>query len=31
MGVVPGVVVDEGGSVGETCDLIAVVPPTHDD
>lgn len=31
MGVVPGVVVDEGCSVGETCDLVAVIPPTHDD
>lgn len=31
MGVVPGVVVDQCGSIGETGDLIAVVPPTHDD
>lgn len=31
MGVVPGVVIDEGGPVRESCDLIAVIPPTHDD
>lgn len=28
--VVPGVVVDQGGAVSHTTDLVAVVPPRHD-
>lgn len=30
VGVVPGVVVDEDGSVTHTSDLVAVIPPGHD-
>lgn len=30
MGVIPGVVVDQDSSVGETSDLVTVIPPGHD-
>lgn len=30
VGVVPGVVVDQGGTVSHTTNLVAVIPPRHD-
>lgn len=31
VGIVPSVIVNQGGSIGKSSDLISVIPPTHDD
>lgn len=31
VGIVPSVVINQGGSIGKSSDLIPVIPPTHDD